>query len=169
MPPPRPPSGSQPKPVLRSLTPVPLHRGHSPVVAADIDGRTLAGRRTTIAVAGPGRHTLLLFLSAHCDGCTPLWQLVRCPESHGLAGVRVVAVVDPSTWRQRVAIGRRAGAAGWRSVVRSGAAFTSYRVHAPFFVVVDGDGPSVAIEGVAWDPVDVVHHVDRARNARSEP
>jgi hypothetical protein len=80
-----------------------------------------------------------------------------------------VAVVDPAGWRQRLSLARHAGRRGRRSVVRSGTAFHDYRVHAPFFVVVEGDGPSVAIEGVAWDPADVVHHVVTARQARSEP
>jgi hypothetical protein len=115
-----------------------------------------------VEVSAPGTTTLLLFLSATCDGCHPLWALVRRPDSHGLASVRTVAVVDPKGWRQRLAITRLAGRAGRRNVVRSPQAYADYRVHAPFFVLVEGDGPSVTTEGVAWGADDVAGHVTAA-------
>lgn len=148
--------------MLRNLEPVPPHRGPSPTVAVAVEGRTLGGRRIRISVARPGEATLLLFLSTRCDGCTPLWELVRDPSSNGLRDVCTVAVVEPAGWRQRVAVARVAARSGRRSVVRSAQAFADYRVHAPFFVLIDGDGPSVTVEGVAWGPDDVAGHVRAA-------
>jgi hypothetical protein len=141
---------------------VPTHRGESPTVAVDVEGRDLWGRRVQVAVAGPAAYTLFLFLSADCDGCRPLWALVRRPSERGLGPVRVRAVVDPRGWRRRLAIGRLAGLRSRGRVVRSPAAFGAYRVHAPFFVLVEGDGPSVVTEGVAFGADDVVGYVTRA-------
>jgi hypothetical protein len=147
---------------------VPPHRGPSPTAAVDVVGHRLWGRRqTSVQVADRGTATLLLFLSAHCDGCRPLWGLVRDPAANGVADVRVVAVVDPKGWRERLILWRTAGSGARRSVVRSPESFAAYRVHAPFFVLIDGEGPTVATEGVAFGVEDVVAYVTSALPRKS--
>lgn len=160
-----PPAGpGDPASLLRRLEPVPTHRDRPATPASDLVGTDLSGRPVTVPVGGAGRRTLLLFLSAHCDGCGPLWGALADPA--GLGGLEVVAVVDAPDRRARAAVRRLVARRHRRAVVASGEAFRAYRAHAPFFVlVVDegvGDGPRVATEGVAWGLEQVVGDVARA-------
>lgn len=153
-------------PPLEGLVTVPTYRDHAATVGSDLSGVDLGGRPVEIAVAGNGRWTLLVFLSAGCDGCRPIWQALADPVGSGLvtdelvvAVTRDPAVDDPGALR---ALAPRAA-----RVVMSSAAWASYRVQGPpFFVLVDGrggPGTPVATEGVAWGIAQIAADVGRAR------
>jgi hypothetical protein len=156
-------------PALDGLVAVPTYRDQPATVAADLAGVDLDGRPVALPVVGTGAWTLLLFLSAACDGCRSMWHALADPVAAGLTtGERVVAVTrdpgedDPDALRALAPAGV--------PVVMSSAAWRSYRVQGPpFFVLVDGnlvagpDGPPrVATEGVAWAVDQIAEYVRHA-------
>jgi hypothetical protein len=157
------------RPELRDVVTVPT--GGTPLPASDVDGRDLTGRRCTLRLTSPGEWTLLLFLSAHCDGCAPFWTVPRAPTSCGLepGDVAVVVTRDPADEDEET-LATLSGEGDpvsestepVVSLVMSSSAWRTYRVHGPpFFVLVDG--ASVATEGVAWSLEQVAADVARAR------
>jgi hypothetical protein len=135
-------------------------------VAGDVEGVDLEGRRVQVAVVGSGQWTLLVFLSAGCHGCLPIWEALADPVGSGLATDEVVVAVtrdpeidDPASLRPLVPAGTH--------VVMSSTAWAAYRVQGPpFFALVDGRagaGPTVATEGVAWAVEQIGADVSRAR------
>jgi hypothetical protein len=147
-----------------NLVPVPTHRGTPSTLATDLSGTDLAGEATRLTVTGPRAWTLLVFLSAGCDGCKDIWAALGDPRLSGLAtDERVVAVV-----RERDDVAAlTALAPPSAEVIRSDAAWRDYRVQGPpFFTLVEGARPNVATEGVAWGVAQVAEAV---RHARARP
>jgi hypothetical protein len=154
-------------PRLTQLEPVPVHRRQPARPAPDVRGKDLGGGAVEVVVDRPGTWTLLLFLSPRCDGCASLWSALGAPGPRGLEGVQVAAVTGALARREAATVRRQVPPGATSPVVVSPDAFGAYGVHgAPFFVLVDGDGPVVATEGVAWALDQVVADVDRARTAR---
>lgn len=150
------------RPVLGSLRPIPAadRRGAVAEGFAATDVRT--GQAVSVDVAASD-WTLLLFLSAHCDGCLPLWAALADPPAHGLPPA-TVAVVRGSGKGEVGAVAPLVPAHG--TAVVSADAFARYRADAPFFVLVDGAGPTVAAEGVAWATEQVAAEVASATAGR---
>jgi hypothetical protein len=96
-----------------------------------------------------------------------LWEAVADPAAHGLADLQVVAIARVADRKERSELRRLVPRSASGRVVIAPLAYTHYRVHSgPFFVLVDGDGPVVVSEGVAWAVDQVRADVDRARAAR---
>ena len=87
----------------------------------------LAGRPATVAVVGPGRWTLLVFVSSGCDGCREFIGAAGDPVASGLVTDEAVVVVtrDPAE-EDRGALSRLM--APGAPVVMSSAAWSAYRV-----------------------------------------
>ncbi|MGH9082687.1 MAG: hypothetical protein ACRDWN_05015 [Acidimicrobiales bacterium] len=135
----------------------------------DLEGVDPAGNPLTVPVGdGPGR-TLLLFLSADCDGCGPFWPAVADTGSLGLvAGERAVVVARDPTAEDLDAL---AGlAVPGTTVVLSGGAWAAYGVQGPpFFALVEPVVGRVVTEGVAWAVPQVAAAVARVpRTGREE-
>jgi hypothetical protein len=159
-------SGEGPR--LTRLVAVPTFRDQPSMAAVDIDGVDLNGRTAHLRVDHPGTFTLLLFLKSNCDGCGPLWEAVADPGAHGLGGLEVAGVIRIADRKERSAMRRLVPRSARPRVMVAPQAFTDYRVHGgPFFVLVDGSGPVVATEGVAWALDQLRADVARARTARS--
>ncbi len=153
-------------PPLDGLVPVPTYRDQPATVASDVEGVDLDGRPVRVAAVGRGQWTLLVFLSAGCDGCRAIWAALADPVGSGLTTDEVVVAVtrdpgveDPAPLRALLPAGAR--------VVMSSAAWAAYRVQGPpFFALVDGGaraGSKVATEGVAWAVEQIGADVARAR------
>lgn len=146
--------------IVERARPVPTAFGAPTTAASDLYGTDLDGGASSIEVTGSSARewTVLLFLSATCDGCDRLWPLLepgelarRCPAGIEPGKLRVVGVLRPAASEQTVAM-RRVVPPGGLAVVTD-AAWNDYRVHgAPFFVAVTRSSPTVVSEGVAWSP-----------------
>jgi hypothetical protein len=120
------------------------------------------GQFVEVDPATPGRWTLLLFLSEHCEGCGPFWEAAGDPEGHGLDHLDLVVLVRRVVDRDALDV----LADGIEvPVLIAPSAYDEYRVAgAPFYVAVDGGQPMVATEGVAWSVPQVLADVARARS-----
>ena len=158
------------RPDLTGVVPIPTFRGSPSTVASDLVGVDPWDRRSTIVVIGVRHWTLLLFLSAHCDGCMDIWGALSGPPDDwpAVEGVRPVVVArDLGAGTQEDL--RRLSTPGVPLLI-SDSAFGDYRVHgAPFFALVDGPGGRVATEGVAWGAQSVAESVARARAGKGGP
>jgi hypothetical protein len=149
--------------------PIPTY-GEAPVTpASDLQGVDLAGRPVEIDLLASGGWTLVLFLSARCDGCLTIWEALADPVGSGLVSDEVVVVVTrDSAVDDPQELSRLAPSAA--TVVMSSQAWAAYRVQGPpFFALVDGRpeaASTVATEGVAWAVPQIAADVARAR-ARS--
>ena len=145
------------------LVPIPTYRDAPATPASDLAGVDLSGRELSLAVTGVDRWTLLLFLSARCDGCHEVWRVLsessgRWPGADGV--VPVVVTRGPGS---EPPAGLRPLATDGVPLLMSDAAYRAYRVHGPpFFVLVDGIRSQVATEGVAWGPAQIADDVRRA-------
>jgi len=145
------------------LVPVPTYRDSPATVVSDLAGVDLAGRPDTVTVVGPGRWTLLVFLSSGCDGCREFFTAAGDPRSAGLVTDESVVVVTADPDREDQAALTALVPPGAR-VLMSSAAWTAYRVAGPpFFVLADGSRPRAVTEGVAWGVAQVASHLRAAR------
>jgi len=153
-------------PPLDGLVPIPTYLDAPITPVANLRGVDLEREPVRVEVVGSGHWTLLVFLSADCTGCLPIWEALADPAGSGLAKNEVVVAVtrdpgtdDPEVLRSLVPTGA--------TVVMSDDAWSAYRVQgAPFFALIDGraDAPStVATEGVAWAVEQIAADVARAR------
>jgi len=153
-------------PPLDGLVPVPTFRDQPATPASDISGLDLDGQPVDVALLGSGRWTLLVFLSAGCHGCLPIWEALGDPVASGLATDELVVAVTRDASVDDPAALRGVSVPGV-PVVMSSAAWQAYRVQGPpFFVLVGPDaapGSRVATEGVAWGVAQIADDVRRAR------
>jgi hypothetical protein len=122
---------------------------------ADLAGVDPWGDPTTVAVAGVGHRTLLVFLSSGCLTCQDFWEAFADPSNLGLrADVRPVIVVKDAAQESIGRVQELAPAAV--PVVSTNDAWEAYSIPvAPYFVLVDGPGERVLGEGAAatWEQV----------------
>jgi hypothetical protein len=150
--------GIDPAAVLRTAAPVPARPGLPTTPVVDVVGLGLTGSPPDPVGPGRPRWVLLLFVSANCDGCVPLWQLCGGGGRADL-DLQVVAVARES---DRTAT--FPPAPDGTTLVFSDEAFAAYRVlGAPFFVLVDRTAPVVVTEGVAWGADQVLGFVTEAQ------
>ena len=136
-----------PAEILRRARPIPTYRDHPATSPVDIHGVTPAGGPVSIDLEGPAQPTLLLFLSASCQGCRDLWEGTAELQQALPEGVRTVIVTRGPDHEDAGAIAALAPAD--TEVVMSSGAFRDYRVGGPPFLVVVDHG-EVRTEGVAW-------------------
>jgi len=156
-------------PRLSRLVPVPTYRDSPVTGICDLRGVDLAGRPLDVEVVGPGRWTLLVFLSSGCYGCREFFAAAGDPQASGLVTDESVVVVtrdadeeDPVALADLAAPGTR--------LLMSTPAWSAYRVHGPpFFVLADGSRPRVVTEGVAWGVGQVASHLRAARAGSAGP
>ena len=106
--------------------------------AAEIVGTTLRDEAVAIPVSGPGRRTLVAFLSSGCSVCQGFWDELAPGDADVPGGARLVVVTQG---REQESVTRLRELAGDRlDVVQSSAAWSDYGVPgSPYFVyVVDG-------------------------------
>jgi hypothetical protein len=122
--------------------------------AADISGVTPTLEPIAVSVTGPNRRTLLAFLSSGCLTCREFWDAFR---SGGLAipgDARLVVVAKGADAESPADIARLAPPN--RVTVLSSEAWEAYNAPgSPYFVLVDGAGPTVIGEGTGttWTQV----------------
>ncbi len=161
-------TGAEP-PRLSGLVPVPTYVGSPATGVFDLGGVDLAGRPATVEVVGPGRWTLLLFLSSGCDGCREFFGAAGDPSSFGLAAEEAVVVVTRDPAQEDLGALAALITPGTR-VVLSSAAWSDYRVLGPpFFVLADGARSRAVTEGVAWGVAQVASHLRAARAGSTGP
>jgi hypothetical protein len=136
-----------PAEILRRARPIPTYRDHPAASPLDIEGVTPAGAPVSVGVVGSADPTLLLFLSASCQGCRDLWDGTAELRQALPEGVQIVIVTRGPDHEDAGAIAGLAPAD--TEVVMSSDAFWDYRVGGPPFLVVV-DGVEVRTEGVAW-------------------
>jgi len=129
--------------------------------AADLAGASPGGEPVSVAVAGVGHGTLLVFLTTTCTTCLDFWDALTRPRSRRLPrDVHLVIVTMDGAAEDAARV--RELAPDDVPVVMSGAAWRDYDVTAaPSFAYVDGPTATVTARGVArgWDGVrDVVAH-----------
>jgi hypothetical protein len=114
--------------------------------AADIVGTTLDRQERTVTVSGPGRRTLLAFLSSGCSVCQTFWEEFRA-GSVDVPGDATLVVVTKGAEEESVSTLRQL--AGDRlEVVQSSGGWTDYGIPgSPYFVfvedgVITGEGSS---------------------------
>jgi len=116
--------------------------------AADVVGRSVHDEEVSIPVSGPGRRTLVAFLSSGCSVCQTFWDELAAGPVDVPGGARLVVVAkgpdEESTSRLRELAGDRI------EVVQSSGTWTDYAVPgSPYFVYVDdghiiGEGSSTS-------------------------
>jgi hypothetical protein len=116
--------------------------------AADVVGRSVHDEEVSIPVSGPGRRTLVAFLSSGCSVCQTFWDELAAGPVDVPGGARLVVVAkgpeEESTSRLRELAGGRI------EVVQSSGTWTDYAVPgSPYFVYVDdgtiiGEGSSTS-------------------------
>jgi hypothetical protein len=136
-----------PAEILRRARPIPTYRDHPATSPVDVQGVTPAGDSVSVGIVGSAAPTLLLFLSATCQGCQDLWSGTAALQQALPERVRIVIVTRGPDHDDAGAIAALAPAD--TQVVMSSDAFRDYRVGGPPFLVVV-DGVEVRTEGVAW-------------------
>lgn len=138
-------TGAAPGPVPVELETgvVPASRGTSNA-AHDVVGTTLDGQERTVTVTGPGRRTLLAFLSSGCSVCQTFWDEFRGGvDVPGDGDLRIV-----TKGPEEESISTLRGLAGEQEVLQSSAAWTDYEIPgSPYFIyvedgVITGEGSS---------------------------
>lgn len=141
-------------------------------VAGTVTGTTLHDEPVVIDVQGPGRRTLLAFLSSGCSVCHVFWAQLAADDLQVPGGARLVVVVKGAEEESPTALRRLAGAR--IEVVQSSGAWTDYGVPgSPYFVYVEdgqitGEGSSTSwaqvrdLMGQGVDDVDDARDVPRA-------
>lgn len=136
----------------RTVAGLPTPRRVGARTVGDIVGVAPGGGPTQVGVVGPGRRTLLAFLTTGCLTCRGFWQSL---SSHvDVAGAQIVIVTKDPSEESEGAVIELAPAA--TPVVMSSSAWDAYAVNvAPYFVLVDGDRGEIVGEGAAasWDQV----------------
>jgi hypothetical protein len=142
--------------------------GRPSTAAADVVGRSVHDEEVSIPVTGPGRRTLVAFLSSGCSVCQTFWDELAAGPVEVPGGARLVVVAkgpeEESTSRLRQLAGDRL------EVVQSSGTWTDYAVPgSPYFVYVDdgrvvGEGSSTSwaqvrdLMGQAVDDARVATH-----------
>jgi hypothetical protein len=161
-------TGAEP-PRLPGLVPVPTYRDTPVTEVVDLTGVDLAGRPVAVAVVGPGRWTLLLFLSSGCLGCREFFAAAGDPASSGLVTDETVVVVTRDRGHEDLAALADLVVPG-TPVLMSSLAWRAYRVHGPpFFVLAEGSRTRAVTEGVAWGVDQVAAHLRAARAGSTGP
>jgi hypothetical protein len=116
--------------------------------AADVVGRSVHDEEVSIPVSGPGRRTLVAFLSSGCSVCQTFWDELAAGPVDVPGGARLVVVAkgpeEESSSRLRELAGDRI------EVVQSSGTWTDYAIPgSPYFVYVDdgkvnGEGSSTS-------------------------
>jgi len=123
--------------------------------AFDVAGTTIWGDPMKVAVAGPGRDTLLAFLSSGCISCGTFWDGLSATANGPLPGAaRVVVVTKDGAYESPSKL--RELAPSDVPVVMSSAGWEAYRVKgSPYFIHIDGRSGRVRGEGTAssWNQV----------------
>jgi hypothetical protein len=116
--------------------------------AADIVGRSVHDEEVSIPVTGPGRRTLVAFLSSGCSVCQTFWDELAAGPVDVPGGARLVVVAKGP---EEESVSRLRGLAGdGLEVVQSSGTWTDYAVPgSPYFVYVDdgrviGEGSSTS-------------------------
>jgi hypothetical protein len=139
----------------------PRRAGSSAAPAADVAGVDPSGNPVQVAVVGPGRVTLLAFLSSGCLTCRDFWESLGRPSVEIPAGARPVIVTKGPEAESQSAVARLAP----RGVptVMSTSAWDAYEVPlAPYVMLVDGDRSAVVGEGAATTWTQVRHLLEQA-------
>jgi hypothetical protein len=136
--------------------------GERSTKAHDLIGVTPEGTAIALAVNGPGRLTLLAFLSSGCVSCRRFFDELADPKGVGLPSrVRVVAVTKGPEHESAPEVAALAGRR--MTTVMSSDAWSDYEVPgSPFFALVDGDAQRRIGEGVGGAPAQVADLVRRA-------
>lgn len=128
--------------------------GHRVATGSDLAGTNPGGDAVSVAVLGPGRMTLLAFLTSSCLTCRGFWEAFDGDAIDVPGRSRLVVVTKGPEAESPAALRRLAP----RSVptVLSSEAWEAYGVPvAPYFVLVEGTTGQVVGEGAAatWDQV----------------
>ena len=141
------------RPASEASAPLNLQRGvvaagRPATGAADVVGRSVHDEEVSIPVTGPGRRTLVAFLSSGCSVCQTFWDELSAGPVDVPGGARLVVVAkgpeEESVSRLRELAGDRL------EVVQSSATWNDYAVPgSPYFVYVDdghvvGEGSSTS-------------------------
>jgi hypothetical protein len=130
----------------RTADGVPSPRRAGTGEATDISGVLPGGGATQVGVVGPGRRTLLAFLTTGCLTCRAFWQSLA--NRVDVAGARIVIVTKDPSEESESAVIEMAPAS--TPVVMSSSAWEVYGVQvAPYFVLVDGERSEIVGEGAA--------------------
>jgi hypothetical protein len=142
-----PDGGSHPGPVHVDLESGVVANARRPESrAAEIVGTSLDRQERTIEVAGPGRRTLLAFLSSGCSVCQTFWEELRGGDAEVPGQGRLVVVTKGPEEESVSTLRQLAGDS--LDVVQSSAGWTDYDIPgSPYFVyvedgVVTGEGSS---------------------------
>jgi hypothetical protein len=146
----------QPGPEPRSSLPAPPGGTRSGLgQPVDIVGVDTELQPLSVSVSGPGRLTLLAFLSSSCLTCRSFWDTLGGGEVSVPGGVRVVVVTRGPEAESPADLARLAPP-GVVTVLAT-SAWGIYGVPgSPYFVLVDGDRRTVIGEGTgsSWEQIE---------------
>lgn len=139
---------------------LPRPRTTTVVVPDSVSGFDPQGGALTVSLSGPGKLTLLAFLSSGCLTCRPMWEALGRPARTVAGGARVIAVSKGPHEESPASI--NAVASPHLTTIMSSDAWADFGVPgSPYFVLVDGARQIVG-EGTATTWQRVVELLDEA-------